>query len=408
MKILITGAIILDAEGERMGDILVEDGVITRVEQDISCTDAEVFDARGMTIIPGVFDAHVHFRDPGFPHKEDFASGTGAAVAGGVTAIFDMPNTMPPTFTCEHLEQKRAIARAKAHCHYGLYFGAGVSNTEEIRAAKNIPGVKLYLNDTTGNLRMDDVAAWRSVMHAGKPVSLHAEGETFARFIGVWKEEGCPCRVYLCHMSLQEELELIRALKADAQTRGKVHCEVTPHHLLMTEKEREEKGALCCMKPPLATLADQTALWEGIRDGTIDVIGTDHAPHTLEEKQKDPPPYGIPGVETMLPLMLHAFAERDIPVARLLQMVTTNVRNIFCVEDKKGRIAPGYDADLVLLDRARYTISAQELHSRCGWTPFEDYPALGRVKATWVGGKIAYRDGEVQNCIHGAELRFGK
>jgi dihydroorotase len=245
-----------------------------------------IIDGTNKILMPGLFDPHVHFRDPGFTYKEDFETGSKAAISAGVTTIFDMPNTNPPVFTTENLAKKREIVAPKAHCNYGLFFGAGPNNLEEIKAAKNIPGVKLYLNTTTGNLKMDNEEAWREIFNLGRKVVLHAEGDTFFRAVEIWTEENFPCELHLAHASLKSEIDLIRELKNNPESREKISVEVCPHHLFMTHKEREKHGAICCMKPELATQKDLDAMWIGVEDGTIDFFATDHAPHTLAEKKE--------------------------------------------------------------------------------------------------------------------------
>ena len=385
-KTWIENVTIVNPDGRMRGSVCIEGGKIRAVtDQVFEPGEAEVVDGSGKLLMPGLIDPHVHFRDPGATHKEDFESGTRAALRAGVTTIFDMPNTKPAVFTLENLEAKRVIAAEKAHCHYGLFFGAGVGNIREIKQVTNIPGVKLYLNTTTGNLKMDDENQWRKVFHATRRVALHAEGDTFARAVAVWESEGFPCELHLCHASLRSEVDLVRKYKSHPLAGPKITMEVCPHHLFLTHKEREDYGAVCCMKPELATQDDIEALWEGVEDGTIDCFATDHAPHTAEEKASDVTFYGIPGVETLFPLLFTEFEKRGYDLEKFVALTSTKTVEIFHIQDKKGRVDVGYDADLILVDpMVEWKIEASQLESKSKWTPFDGFPVKGRVLQSWV------------------------
>lgn len=333
----------------------------------------------GKVWIPGVIDSHVHFRDPGAPEKEDWASGSAAALAGGVTTVLDMPNTNPATITVEALEAKRAVAKAKSKVAFGLFFGATRDNLDEIRKAENICGIKIYMGSSTGGLLLDDPAVWEEVFKIAKeknvPVVVHAETEAM---IQVGKRD-CECarvateaaialrekignRLHIAHLSCKAEVELVRAHKCPELT-----CEVTPHHLLFTAAD--QKGGFLKMNPPLRSQADQDALWEGLRDGTIDCIATDHAPHTFAEKQSSEPPAGVPGVEFMLPLMLNAVNEGKLTLERLVELTSENPSRIFGVP-VQGQ---------VLVDmNLEKTIRREDIKSKCGWSPYE-----GRTLKGW-------------------------
>ncbi len=389
---------IINPDSEQIGDVYIEDGKIIQIK--------ETSQPAQYILMPGWFDPHVHFREPGFEYKEDFASGSRAAIAGGVTSYFDMPNTNPPTFSREILDQKRALASSKSVANFGLYFGAGPENLDEIAQVENVPGVKLYLNTTTGNLKMDDENLWREIFKLGKKVSLHAEGETFQRATEIWLEEDAPCEMHLCHASLASEVSRVRELKDAGHP---ITMEVCPHHLLMTGKDRAEKGAFCCMKPQLAEEEDLEALWEGVEDGTIDCLATDHAPHTRDEKMEQHPCYGIPGIETLLPLMFTEFNKRNIPLTRLAEMTSHRTAEIFHVSDKKGWIEPGFDADLVLIDpEAEYKINPEDFFSKCDWSPFEGWTVQGKILQTFVNGQLVFDQGKIINEeARGKELQFG-
>jgi dihydroorotase len=419
-NLLIKNIRIIDPNQDFIGFVFIEDGKISRVFEGRFAKmqsfppgiDPEtIIDGESKILFPGCFDPHVHFRDPGFTHKEDFESGSKAAVSAGVTTIFDMPNTNPPVFTYKNLAKKREIVKPKAYCNYGLFFGAGPNNLEEIKAVKNIPGVKLYLNTTTGNLKMDNENMWREIFKLGKKVALHAEGNTFFRAVEIWKEEGFPCELHLCHASLKSEIDKIRDLKNNPKSREKISVEVCPHHLFMTHKEREKHGAICCMKPELATQKDLDTMWEAVEDGTIDFFATDHAPHTLEEKKESDKPgknsvYGIPGVETFLPLLFTEFIKRGYTLQKLAAMTSKIPRKKYHVKDLKGEIKEGFDADLIIIDENRKEkISAKNFFSKSKWTPFSGREITMKVEKTLINGEIVFDDGNILKQ-EGQEISF--
>lgn len=326
----------------------------------------------GKVWIPGLIDCHVHFRDPGAPEKEDWGSGSAAALAGGVTMVLDMPNTNPPTTTVEALEAKRAVAKVKSKVGFGLFFGATRDNLDEIRKAENICGIKIYMGSSTGNLLLDDPAIWEEVFKISKeknvPVVVHAETESMIQA----GQRDCECarvateaaialqnkignKLHIAHLTCKVEVELMRANK-----NPNLSCEVTPHHLLFTKED--QKDGFLKMNPPLRSKEDVEALWEGLRDGTIDCIATDHAPHTIAEKQSENPPAGVPGVEFILPLMLNAVNEGKLTLERLVELTSTNPSRIFGVP-VQGQ---------VLVDmNLEKTIRREDVMSKCGWSPYE-------------------------------------
>lgn len=411
---LVQNVRIIDDKSDFIGHVLIQKNQIVQVSKELIIEkNAQIINGTNKILFPGCFDPHVHFRDPGLTHKEDFSTGSRAAISAGITSVFDMPNTKPPVFTVENLEQKRKIVQSKSVCHYGLFFGAGIGNLEEIEKVKNVPGVKLYLNSTTGNLRMDDEASWRKILHLGKKIALHAEGETFFRIVEIWEEEGFPCEIHLCHASLASEIELVRKMKKIPEARSKISVEVCPHHLFLTHKDREKKGAFCCMKPKLETEADLKALWKGVEDGTIDFFATDHAPHTYEEKEKSnqtgqSPIYGIPGVETFLPLLFTEFQKREYSLSKLAKMTSDATQKNYHVLDQKGRIKTGFDADLVLINpHSKTQVKASKFFGKTKWTPFEGKELLCKIEKTFVSGVLVFDNGEfLKNSFRGTELQF--
>ncbi len=337
-------------------------------------------------IIPGMLDPHVHLRDLGWAHKATFASETAAALAGGYWAVLDMPNTPPTTTDPGALTRKIDIATARAHCDWGLYFGASQddNSTHYSAVIDQVCGLKIYNNATTGSLliaeqalRRPHYAAWPQT----RPIAVHAEGPTVAEILALVREFRTP--THFCHISTAEEITLLRAAKAEGLP---VSVGVTPHHLWLTENDVTRLGALGRMKPELKTQVDVNALWVAIADGTVDVVESDHAPHTLAEKQSSPSPFGVPGLETTLPLLCTALHEGRLTEQRLIDLVALNPQRIV------GMPAPPETYTLVDLD-AQYDITRENLRSACGWSPFEGLRVYGKVVEVWIRGHKAF-DGE--------------
>ncbi len=330
--------------------------------------------------LPGLVDVHVHLREPGGEHKETFASGTAAALAGGVTTVLSMPNTSPPLTDATTLGLAWARARAGARCDYGLFLGATAANLElpadlHGRAA----GLKVYVNETFGPLRLESlpvVLAHLQRWRGPGPVAVHAEGLMVPALTGLSALTGRP--VHICHVSRAAELAVIRL----AKERGyPVTCEVTPHHLWLTEADLPELGPLGLMRPPLANAADRDALWANL--DVVDCIATDHAPHTLAEKRSTTPPPGVPGLETLLPLLLTAVHEGRLTLDRLVELTNTRPRAIFHL--------PAQPETYVEVDTVeRWTLPSSGWHTQCDWSPFAGMPAIGRVARTVVRGRLAY------------------
>ncbi|MGC8780048.1 MAG: amidohydrolase family protein [Anaerolineae bacterium] len=338
-----------------------------------------------MIQLPGLIDVHVHMREPGATHKEDWDSGTAAALAGGFTAVLAMPNTQPPITDETTLATVLQAARRRARCDYGQYLGAGPDNVGSAAAlAPRVPGLKMYLDQTYGPLRLDDMTLWMAHCAAWpkrSPIVAHAEGRTLAAIILLAALYDRP--VHLAHVSRRAEILLIRAAKA----RGlPVTCEVTPHHLFLTERDLGAAAGRGEVRPRLATPADQQALWDNLE--VIDCFATDHAPHTAAEKDGPNPPPGFPGLETALPLLLTAVAEGRLTTDDLIARLVVNPRRIFGVPAQP-------DTWIEVDEAAAWEIRAAEMHSRCGWTPFEGRRVRGRVRRVIVRGQEAYRDGLV-------------
>lgn len=342
-----------------------------------------------MLRLPGLIDPHVHLREPGATHKEDWDTGTSAALAGGVTMVLAMPNTKPPIFDAGTLAVALAAARSKARCDYAQYLGAGPDNAEIAASlAPQAAALKMYLEATFGQLRLDDMTLWMS--HFEKypqeyPIVVHAESRSMAAailFAAVYERP-----IHVAHISLKEEVLLIKA----AKERGiKVTCEVCPHHLFLTKEDipgissgHPGRGEV---RPRLASKEDVEALWANL-DG-IDCFATDHAPHTLAEKDGENPPPGFPGLETLLPLLLTAVDEGRLTMDDFLQKSVLNPRRIFHLPEQPGTWV---EVD----ENARYEIRAAQMQSRCGWTPFEGRQVKGRVTRVVLRGREAYEDGRI-------------
>lgn len=339
-----------------------------------------------MLTLPGLVDVHVHLREPGAVHKEDWDSGTAAALAGGFTTVLAMPNTQPPVTDAATLEAALACARAKARCDYGQYVGAGADNVAEAASlAPRSAALKLYLDQTYGPLRLDDMTLWREHLARwprDRMVVLHAEGRTLLAALAVAALEGRA--VHCAHVSLREEIELIRA----AREKGwPVTCEVAPHHLLLTDEDIPRLGAgRSEVRPRLATARDRDALWANL--DVIDCFATDHAPHTAAEKDGDRPPPGYPGLETALPLLLTAVDEGRLPLEDLVARLHTNPKRIFGLPEQP-------DTWVEVDPDATWTIPAETAWSRARWTPFAGRRVRGRVVRVALRGETVFENGVV-------------
>ena len=345
-----------------------------------------------MLELPGLIDPHVHVREPGQTHKEDWDTVTQSALAGGVTMILAMPNTKPPIFDASTLDLALDAAQSKARCDYAQFIGAGPDNAEiAAQLAHRTAGLKMYLDTTFGELRLNDMTLWMPHFEQfpkDMPIVLHSESRSMAAGILFAALYNRP--VHIAHISLKEEVLLIKA----AKERGiKVTCEVCPHHLFLTSPSPKSEGfgeglgwGRTEVRPRLATQENVDALWANL--DVIDCFATDHAPHTLEEKDSEEPPPGFPGVETILPLLLTAVSESRLTISDIIEKMHTNPKRIFHLPDQP-------ETWVEVDENAKYEIHAADLHSRCGWTPFEGWQVKGRVMRVVLRGKEVYREGKV-------------
>lgn len=333
------------------------------------------------TFLPGLIDIHVHLRDPGQTHKEDFYTGAASALAGGFTTILDMPNNATPITTYERLEEKITHAREKTVCDIGFYFGSLGDNLKEFEKVKNMVfGIKLFLNETTGNYLIDE-SCLTKIYHAWpdeKPILVHAEQDAVDMVIQVVRDT--KKKTHVCHVATARDLEKILQAKKDGLL---ITCGVTPHHLFLTELDGERLGPLGIMKPPLQSEQDVEFLWNNLKN--IDVIESDHAPHTLEEKQSEGPPYGVPGLDTTLPLLLTAVSVGKLTLEEIIRLCHTNPKNIFNI--------PTDDSTKVEIDmEEEYEFHRSMVHSKCGWSPFEGRKMKGKVKRVFLRGVQVVED----------------
>lgn len=339
-----------------------------------------------MLRLPGLVDIHVHMREPGATHKEDWDSGTAAALAGGFTTVLAMPNTNPPITEEETFQQALQPAQQKARCDFGQYIGANADNAQRIISlAKQSAGLKMYLDQTYGLLRLDDMRQWMSHFEhwpLDRPIIAHAEGRSLAAIILVAQMFDRP--VHLAHVSKAEEMMIIRK----AKERGlKVTCEVTPHHLFLSEEDIPRLGlGRSEVRPRLNTSTDQRCLWENIE--FIDCFATDHAPHTLSEKDSSNPPPGFPGLETALPLLITAVADGKLTIEDLVLRLSTNPRRIFNLPEQP-------ETWIEVDENQRWVIQAQDTYTRCAWTPFEGRSVQGKIKRVVLRGKTVFEEGKV-------------
>lgn len=432
-SLLIRHATIMLPDGEFLvGDVLVRDRLIVQVAPEINASGVKEIDATGLTLLPGVIDPQVHFREPGLEHKEDLFTASCACARGGVTSFLEMPNTRPLTITQAALDDKLQRAAQKCVVNYGFFIGATAENLPDLLTAHPTPGIKIFMGSMHGPLLVDSEAALEAIFAQGKRlIAVHAEDRArieqrrlefagihdpkihsqiqdnqaalLATQLAVKLANKYQRRLHILHMSTGEEAEFLRQDKPQWVT-----AEVTPQHLLLNTSAYDTIGTWAQMNPPLKSPHDNDVLWQALLDGVIDFIATDHAPHTLEEKAQEYPntPSGMPGVETSLALMLTAAMEGRCTVAQVANWMSTAVAKGYGIEGK-GAISPGYNADLVLVDLNTYRpVVREELLTKCGWSPFEGWSLTGWAVTTIVGGQIVYENGKVNTQVRGEALKF--
>ena len=399
--------------------LVIDKGKIAKITKSKLPASKKKIDCKGNIVLPGLLDVHVHFREPGLSYKEDWVTGSKAAARGGITYVMDMPNTIPPTITLRDLFDKKQLAK-KSVVNFGLYAGVSQKNLNDFKElAKQAAAFKLYMGESTGDLTVDDISlqikAFTNVAKTKKVLSVHAENEKMNKyFYKNYKKEVNPVayarsrppesevlaindaielakqtnvKLHICHVSTKDGLKLIKRAK---KNKVDVTCETCPHYLFMTEEDFREKRTLVKMNPPPRTERDQKALWKGIKRGKIDILASDHAPHTLQEKCQNIwfAPSGVPGVETSLQLMLNAVNKRRIKLERVVELMHDNPVKRFGLGNY-GDVEVGNVANLTVIDLKKgWEISREDLVTKCGWSPYEGWEGKGMAVMTIVKGKV--------------------
>lgn len=432
--LIVRGGDVVNHAGRGVADVGVRDGRIVVVGDLSQDSAGEEFDARGLTVLPGVIDSQVHFREPGLEWKEDLETGSRAAVLGGVTAVFEMPNTEPATTDADALADKLARAAGRMHCDHAFYVGGTHENAAFLGELERLPGccgVKVFMGASTGSLLVpDDEGVGAILASVNRRATFHSEDEyrlaerrplartgdwtsheevrdpetainSTRRLVALARRLGK--RIHVLHVTTSEEIEFLADHK-DVAT-----VEVTPQHLTLEAPEAYERlKGLAQMNPPIRGARHRAGLWRGIEQGVADVVGSDHAPHTREEKARPYPasPSGMPGVQTLVPILLNHVAEGRLTLERFVDLTAHGPQRVFGVAGK-GRMAEGWDADLTIVDlKARRTLRHADMASRCGWTPFDGMKVKGWPMATIVRGRVVMRDGEVVDPHRGEPVRF--
>jgi len=426
-------ATVVNHDGTGKRDIGIHNGRIAALGDLSRASAGAVIDCSGLHIVPGMIDSQVHFREPGLEHKEDLETGSRAAVLGGVTAVFEMPNTKPLTTSAEMLLDNVARAHHRMHCDFAFWVGGTRENAHDAGELERLPGaagIKVFMGSSTGDLLVDDDAGVRAILqNTRRRAAFHSEDE--ARLIErqhlrvesdaashpVWRDEVTAlksterlvriahetgARIHVLHVSTAEEVAFLKDHK-DLAT-----LEVTPHHLTLSADDYARLGTLIQMNPPVRAVRHRDALWLGLQQGIVDVIGSDHAPHTLEEKQKPYPtsPSGMTGVQTIAPIMLDHVNAGRLTLETFVDLTSHGPNRIFGIS-RKGRIAVGYDADLTVIDlKRRETITNAATGSRAGWTPYDGKTVTGWPVGTVVRGHRVMWEGEIVTPAKGEAVEF--
>ncbi|WP_428032234.1 dihydroorotase [Ancylobacter sp.] len=431
--LLLKGGTVVNQDGTIARDVGIRHGRIAGIGSFDAGQAGETVDCTGLHLLPGVIDTQVHFREPGLDHKEDLESGSRAAVMGGVTGVFEMPNTNPLTTSAEALDDKLSRAHHRMHCDFAFFVGGthdNVKDLPELEMLPGVPGVKVFIGSSTGSLLVADDPGVRAILKViRRRAAFHCEDEPRLeerkglRVAGdaashpVWRDEIAALtattrlvdlaraegkRVHVLHITSQEEIEYLRAQK-DVAT-----VEVTPHHLTMDASWYGTHGTLVQMNPPVREARHKAALWRGLAEGVVDVLGSDHAPHTLEEKAKPYPssPSGMTGVQTLVPMMLDHVNAGRLTLERFVDLSSAGPARIFNIATK-GRIAVGFDADVTVVDlKRRQTIRNEWIASKAGWTPYDGVEVTGWPVGTLLRGNRVMWEGELVTPAQGEAIRF--
>ena len=414
-------------------DIAINNGKIEKIGK-LSLNSSKVFDATDKIVLPGIIDTQVHFREPGSTDREDLESGSRAAVLGGVTSVFEMPNTNPPTSNLIEFNKKLDLAKNRMHCNYAFYFGATPENVDQLAKLKGLEGccgVKLFAGSSTGKLLVDkEIDIEKVISNSDRIVSIHSEDEEILnlrkKFIKEgdvhshpeWRNAECAMsstrrvvkiaerynkQIHVLHVTTKEEVDFL------AMHKKNVTFEITPQHLTLYAPDCYDKlGSFAQMNPPIRKKEHYDRLWVAVKNSVVDVLGSDHAPHSKEDKNKKYPasPSGMPGVQTILPIMLNHINNEKLSLDQLVKLMCENPCKIFGIK-RKGYLKEGYDADLTIIDMNKsVTIKNEMIASKCGWTPFDNYKVKGFPVATIVNGSIVMKDGKVVAESLGKPLEF--
>lgn len=435
---LIRGGTIVSAQGQTQADLAIAGSKIVGVGTFSTQSAGEVVDAEHLLVFPGIIDTQVHFREPGMEHKEDLESGTRSAILGGVTTVFEMPNTIPVTDSEDRLADKLRRAAGRAWCDFGFFVGATSENLDQLAQLEVLPGtpgIKMFMGSSTGSLLVDQEDHVRQVLaHGFHRMSVHSEDETrmrarkelfrdthdpldhpqirdaesarisTERLLRLSEETERP--VHVLHISTADEIPLLKRAK---QGSNRVTAEVTPQHLFFAAPEAYERlGTLAQMNPPIRSAEHRAALWEALHAGVFDVFGSDHAPHTLEEKAKLYPlsPSGMPGVQTLLPMLLRFVSEGKLRYEDIARMACENPARLFGIRDK-GVVKEGCDADLVLVDpKKKIVFERAMVASKCGWSPYEGEQFSGWPIKVLVRGRNVMQDNDVIGAPSGVAALY--
>lgn len=388
--------------------IIIENEKIKKIDLDnnyLNYKDDNIIDANYNCVIAGIIDPHVHMRDPGLTHKEDFNSGSKAAARGGVATFLDMPNTIPNTISKENLLSKKSMMIGKSYVDYGFHFGGSkADNSEDIKNIINdAASTKIFFNASTGNMLVEDDKILEKLFEVSKIVTVHAEDKMVDKAISIAKKTNTP--LYLCHLSLESEINSLKKAKDSGMI---IYGEATPHHLFLNIEDvnkNDKNKMLLRMKPELRKKKDNNALWNAILDGTIDTIGTDHAPHLISEKMEKLT-FGIPSVEHSLELMLNKVNDNTIDLQLLTKIMSENTSKIFGINNK-GLLQENYDADLVIIDlNDNSQIEEKDIITKAAWSPYIGFKRGGKVLTTIVRGNIVYNNGIFSDKIIGKEISY--
>lgn len=433
MKTLITGATVVFPDATRSANILLNEGRIANIDVSADTEADDVIDATGLHLLPGVIDDQVHFRDPGLTHKEDLATGSRACAKGGVTTFLEMPNTRPATVTVDALHTKLDVAAEKCVVNYGFYIGATPDNVDVLQAVERTPGIKIFIGSSTGNLLVDQQQALERIFgETNLPICAHCEdeatvranaekldgGKTWTDHSQIRNHEAALIatkravdladrhqhRFHVLHVSTADEVRFLRT-SSDLIT-----AEACPHHLLFNIEDYERLGSLVQMNPSIKTKADNEEIWAGLLDGTIEVVATDHAPHTLQEKDQPYPqsPSGLPAVENSLALMLNEVNNGRCSLQQVVAWMCEAPARVWSIANK-GRIKVGYDADLVLVDMNRSeTVLNENQLTKSGWSPWHGTTLTGWPVRTFIHGETVYDGGAVIETVRGREATYAR